>query len=108
MLACPAVDVVCVAVPVRVLACPVVDGVCVAVPVRMLACPAVDGVCVLQYLYAKRAEEILGSHNKSQPLFLYLPFQSVHAPMEVLSRLSFVPYLLSLALFVFSVNMDLN
>ncbi|XP_070200208.1 arylsulfatase B-like [Littorina saxatilis] len=37
-------------------------------------------------LLADRAEEIIRSHDQSTPLFLYLPFQSVHAPLEVPKR----------------------
>ena len=60
---------------------------CMPVPVQQITTSVLSVVC--QYLYAKRAEEIVSSHNKSQPLFLYLPFQSVHAPLEVLSELCY-------------------
>lgn len=35
------------------------------------------------FIYAERAQKIISTHNKSQPLFLYLPFQNVHNPIEV-------------------------
>ena len=40
-------------------------------------------VVYLQMLLADRAEQIIRSHDQEKPLFLYLPFQSVHTPLEV-------------------------
>ncbi|CAH3145273.1 unnamed protein product [Porites evermanni] len=34
-------------------------------------------------LYAEQARRVILSHNASKPLFLYLPFQSVHGPLSV-------------------------
>jgi arylsulfatase A-like enzyme len=35
------------------------------------------------HLFTKRAVSIIGAHNQTKPLFLYLPYQAVHVPDEV-------------------------
>ncbi|XP_046561886.1 arylsulfatase B-like [Haliotis rubra] len=35
------------------------------------------------YTFAQKAIDIINQHNVSQPLFMYLPYQNVHAPIEV-------------------------
>lgn len=35
------------------------------------------------FLYARRAESIIKDHDASKPMYMYLPFQSVHAPLQV-------------------------
>merc|ERR1711963_393899 len=34
-------------------------------------------------LYGNRAAQIIRAHNQEKPLFLYLPFQAVHGPLQV-------------------------
>ncbi|WAR04047.1 ARSJ-like protein [Mya arenaria] len=34
------------------------------------------------HLYAERAERIISEHNTTKPLFLYLPYQNVHEPLQ--------------------------
>lgn len=34
------------------------------------------------YVYIKRAQDIISSHPKSLPLYMYLPFQNAHGPTE--------------------------
>uniref|UniRef100_K1QM88 Arylsulfatase B n=1 Tax=Magallana gigas TaxID=29159 RepID=K1QM88_MAGGI len=34
-------------------------------------------------LYARRAESIIKDHDASKPMYMYLPFQSVHEPLQV-------------------------
>ncbi|KAJ8314190.1 hypothetical protein KUTeg_008751, partial [Tegillarca granosa] len=35
------------------------------------------------YLYTLRANQVITQHDQTKPLFLYLPFQSVHQPIQV-------------------------
>lgn len=35
------------------------------------------------HLITERAKGIIENHNKDQPLFLYLPYQAVHFPLQV-------------------------
>ncbi|KAL5259356.1 hypothetical protein ACHWQZ_G009712 [Mnemiopsis leidyi] len=35
------------------------------------------------YLYTQQAKQVISSHDKSKPLFLYLPMQNPHFPAEV-------------------------
>ena len=49
---------------------------------RLIRGPQVEG----QYstdLFTDKAQRIVESHNSSQPLFLYLAYQSVHGPLQV-------------------------
>ncbi|CAH1266654.1 arylsulfatase B-like [Branchiostoma lanceolatum] len=34
------------------------------------------------YLFAKKTSEIISRHDRNKPLFLYLPFQAVHSPLQ--------------------------
>jgi len=34
------------------------------------------------HVFASRAQAVVDQHNASQPLFMYLPFQSVHGPLQ--------------------------
>ncbi|XP_067658487.1 arylsulfatase B-like [Haliotis asinina] len=38
------------------------------------------------FTFAQRAVDIIHRHNVSQPLFMYLPYQNVHAPIQVPKR----------------------
>ncbi|XP_078326537.1 arylsulfatase B-like [Crassostrea virginica] len=40
------------------------------------------------HMHAKRAVSIISEHNVSQPLYLYLPFQAVHQPLQVPEKYS--------------------
>ncbi|XP_025088544.1 arylsulfatase B-like [Pomacea canaliculata] len=39
-----------------------------------------------EMLFARRAVEIIDNHNPKKPLFLYLPLQAVHSPIEAPQR----------------------
>lgn len=36
-----------------------------------------------QYLFTDQTIKVIENHDKSKPLFLYLPFQLVHYPLQV-------------------------
>ncbi|RUS68842.1 hypothetical protein EGW08_023395, partial [Elysia chlorotica] len=36
-----------------------------------------------QYDFASRAEQIIQAHDQTKPLYMYMPFQSVHMPLQV-------------------------
>lgn len=40
------------------------------------------------FLYARRAESIIKEHDASKPMYMYLPFQSVHEPLQVPQKYS--------------------
>ncbi|XP_052697879.1 arylsulfatase B-like [Crassostrea angulata] len=40
------------------------------------------------FMYAKRAESIIREHDASRPIYMYLPFQSVHQPLQVPKKYS--------------------
>ncbi|XP_002733395.1 arylsulfatase I-like [Saccoglossus kowalevskii] len=46
------------------------------------------------YMYAEKATEYIATHNKSTPMYMYLPFQSVHgvieAPQKYLDMYTFI------------------
>ena len=35
------------------------------------------------FIYTERAREIITNHDVEQPLFLYMPYQAVHFPLQV-------------------------
>ena len=40
-------------------------------------------IFLLQYVFAREAINIIKSHDPSTPLYLYLPYQAVHEPLQV-------------------------
>ena len=42
-----------------------------------------DNISFSQYLYTEHIKEIIESHPKDLPLFLYFAMQTVHTPLEV-------------------------
>lgn len=43
----------------------------------------IDNGTYSTFRFTERAQEIIGGHDPSQPLFLYVPYQAVHFPLEV-------------------------
>ncbi|XP_014677063.1 PREDICTED: arylsulfatase B-like isoform X2 [Priapulus caudatus] len=40
------------------------------------------------HLFARRAVDVINEHDTSRPLFMYLPFQAVHSPLQVPAKYS--------------------
>ena len=52
-----------------------------ASPVRDRSCNATS--CYSAHVFAAEAARIISAHDPAVPFFLYLPFQSVHAPLRL-------------------------